>query len=155
VSVDYLTFSALFIVSHIVAYFFAGAVTYPLFYKPLHGGEGSLYGAFLRDMNDPSEARRQMALLVPAQVVRGLLMALVLLPVLGFLGEQSFAIQFAFMAGLMFVYTDLGAAVPFSNTIEGIVYMKPRFIREAFVKTQVESILYSVTMGLAAAWFLF
>lgn len=126
---DYLVFSGLFIVSHIFAYFLAGGITYPLFYKRLHGGEDSLYEPFLRDMSDPAEKRRQGKLLIPTQVARGLLMSLVLYPVLSPLGDLSFSLQFAFLAGLMFIYADLGSAVPFSNTIEGIVYMKHHIIR--------------------------
>jgi len=153
--VQYVVFSGLFIVSHIVAYMLAGAVTLQLFYKPLHGGKGALYGAFLRDTEDPAEKRRLGKVLIPTQVARGLLMSVVLYPVLGFMGGLSFGLQFAFLGGLMFVYTDLASAVPFSNTLEGIVYMRPQFIEKAFLKTQVESILYSVIMGLAGALFLF
>lgn len=152
---EYLVFSGLFIISHIFAYYLAGAITYPLFYEHLHGGADSLYGSFLRDMTDPAEKKRQGMLLIPAQVARGLLMSLVLYPVLGYLGEISFGLQFAFMAGLMFVYADLASAVPFSNTIEGIVYMKPRFIREAFWKTQIEAVIYAATMGAFAGLYLF
>lgn len=152
---EYLTFSLLFAATHVVAYLVAGAVTYPLFYERLHGGEDSLYGCFLRDMTDAGERRRQMALLLPTQLARALLMSIVLYPVLGPLGDLSIGLQFAFLAGLMFVYADLASAVPFSNTIEGILYMKLRFIREAFWKTQVEAVLYSVIMGVAAALYLF
>ena len=152
---EYVVFSALFIVTHIVAYTAAGAITYPLFYRDLHGGEGSLYGPFLRDMTDPAERARNGKLLLPTQIARGLLMSLVLYPVLGYLGELPFGLQFAFLAGLMYVYTDLAAATPFSNTIEGILYMKPRFIREAFWPTQVEALIYAVLMGIAAGWYLF
>ncbi len=152
---QYLVFSGLFIAAHIVAYMVAGAVTFQLYYKPIHGGKGALYEDFLRDTEDPKEKQRIGLLLLPTQVARGLLMSLVLYPVLGYLGGLSFGVQLAFLGGLMFVYTDFCSAVPFSNTLEGVVYMKPRFIREAFLKTQVESVLYSVLMGLAGALFLF
>jgi hypothetical protein len=82
-------------------------------------------------------------------------MSLVLYPVLGYLGGLPFGLQFAFLGGLMFVYTDFCSAVPFSNTLEGVVYMKRSFIQQAFWKTQPESVLYSVMMGLAGALFLF
>jgi len=45
---EYLIFTGLFIVSHIFAYYFAGAITYPLFYKRLHGGSESLATGPLR-----------------------------------------------------------------------------------------------------------
>ncbi len=151
----YLTFTALFVLAHVVAYVTAGAITYPLVYKGWHGGEGSLYGAFLRDMTDERERRRNGLLLLPTQVARGVLMSLVLYPVLGALGELGPGLQFVFMAGLMYVYTDLAAATPFSNTIEGILYMKPHIIRRAFWPTQLEALIYALLMGLAAAWFVF
>lgn len=152
---QYLTFSGLFIVTHIVAYMVAGVVTLRLFYRPFHGGKDALYGAFLRNTEDPAEKKRLGRVLLPIQVVRGLLMSVVLYPALGFLGGLPSWLQFAFLGGLMFVYTDLCAAVPFSNTLEGIAYMKPQFIERAFLKTQVESVLYSAVMGLGAALFLF
>jgi hypothetical protein len=151
----YLTFSALFTAAHIVAYMAAGAITLHLFYKPLHGGKDALYGAFLRDHDDPDERKRLGRVLLPSQLARGVLMSIVLYPVLGTLGDLSFGLQFAFLAGLMYIYTDLASAVPFSNTIEGVVYMKPTFIREAFWKTQGESAIYSVLMGTAGAMLLF
>jgi len=152
---EYLTFTALFVIAHLVAYVAAGAVTYPLVYRGWHGGEGSLYGTFLRDMTDPAERRRNSVLLVPTQVPRAVLMSIVLYPVLGALGELSPGLQFVFLGGLMYVYTDLAAATPFSNTIEGILYMKPHLIEKAFWPTQIEALLYATLMGGAAAWFLF
>ncbi len=152
---EHLTFTGYFVLAHLVAYVAAGAVTYPLVYKSWHGGEGSLYGAFLRDMTDEAERRRNGLLLVPTQVGRALLMSIVLYPVLGALGEQSAVIQFLFMAGLMYVYTDLAAATPFSNNIEGLLYMKGHIVRRAFWPTQIEAVLYAVLMGAAAAWFVF
>ena len=47
---EHLTFAALFAVAHGFAYVNAVTVTYPLVYRDRHAGEGSLYGAFLRDM---------------------------------------------------------------------------------------------------------
>lgn len=40
-------------------------------------------------------------------------------------------------------------------TLEGIVYMKHHIIREAFWKTQVESVIYAGTMGVFAGLYLF
>jgi hypothetical protein len=152
---EYLTFTAFFVLAHVVAYITAGAITYPWIYKGWHGGQGSLYGAFLRDMTDKTERRRNGLLLLPTQAIRGVLMSMVLYPVLGVLGELSLGLQFIFMASLMYVYTDLSAATPFSNNIEGIIYMKGHIVRRAFWPTQVEAVLYASLMGVAAAWFVF
>lgn len=83
-------------------------------------------------------------------------MSVVLYPVLPFIKELSFAMQFIFMASLMFVYADFAGAIPFSNTIDGIVYLKKEFVRKRIFWTiQLEAVLYSVLFGLLSAWMLF
>ena len=63
--------------------------------------------------------------------------------------------QFIFMTSLMFVYADFASAVPFSNTIEGILYMKKEFVeKRVFWIIQLEAIIYSMMFGLLSAWFL-
>lgn len=53
--------------------------------------------------------------MLPAQLVRGALLSVVLYPILTPLTELSFGTRFGFLSGLMFVYTDLAAATPFPN----------------------------------------
>jgi len=80
-------------------------------------------------------------------------MSLVLYPILPYLKELSFGMQFLFMGGLMFVYADFSSAVPFSNTIEGLVYLKKTFVKKkVFWTIQFEAILYSTLFGLLSAW---
>jgi hypothetical protein len=82
-------------------------------------------------------------------------MSLVLYPLLPYLKEIPNELQFVFMASLMFVYADFASAVPFSNTIEGIVYMKKEFVKKrVFWTIQLEAILYSTMFGLLSAWIL-
>ena len=83
-------------------------------------------------------------------------MSIVLYPILPYLGELSFVMQFVFMASLMFVYTDFASAIPFSNTIEGIVYLKKEFVaKRVFWTIQLEAIIYSIMFGFLSAWLLF
>jgi hypothetical protein len=83
-------------------------------------------------------------------------MSMVLYPVLPFMGELSFSIRFLFMSSLMFVYADFSSAIPFSNTIEGLVYLKKEFVeRSVFWTIQLEAIIYSIPFGLLSAWMLF
>lgn len=152
----YVWFSLGFFLIHLGAYVLAGATNQQLLTKGLYGGEGALFAPFLRDMEDPAEARRSGKLMVPAQLARAVPMSIVLYPVLGALGEMPYGVRFAFLAGLMFVYADLASATPFVNNIEGIVYLKPRFItREVFLKIQAEAVVYSLVFGSVAAWLLF
>ena len=151
----YLIFSLLFSAIHIFSYFLAGMINYKMT-KDFYGGKKALLTTFLRDTSKEEEISRINRLNIPAQIIRGLLMSFVLYPILGVLGELSFEIRLAFFAGLMFVYTDFASAVPFSNTIEGLVYMKKPFVRrELFMKISFEAVFYSVLFGSLASWLLF
>ncbi len=83
-------------------------------------------------------------------------MSIVLYPILEPLGDLPFGLRFAFLGGLMLVYADLASAVPFSNTIEGLVYMKKPFVRkDVFWTIESEAILYSLIFGFFSSWLLF
>jgi hypothetical protein len=81
-------------------------------------------------MEDEKESKRIAKLLIPSQFIRAIFMSLVLYPILPFLRNLTFGMQFVFMASLMFVYADFASAIPFSNTIEGIVYLKKEFVKK-------------------------
>ena len=152
---DYVWFSLGFVALHIGAYIAAGAVTLQ-FTRDLYAGDSALFAPFLRDVDVPQEKKRQGLVMWPAQLTRGLLMSIVLYPILGPLAELSLAARFGFLATLMFVYADLAASTPFSNNIEGLVYMKKRFVRpDVFWRIQSEAVLYSILFGGIAAWTLF
>jgi hypothetical protein len=151
---QYLQFSFWFIIIHTVAYTAAGAIALQLS-KDLYEEKNRLLD-YLRNMSDPAESGHVTKWFIPAQLVRGLLLSIVLYPILGLLGELSFALRFLFLAGLMFVYTDLAAAVPFSHNLEGFVYLKSRYVkRDLLWKLYLEMVIYSLIFGAAAGWFLF
>ncbi|MDP3968513.1 MAG: hypothetical protein Q8Q02_09535 [Nocardioides sp.] len=152
---DYVWFSLGFVLIHLGAYVAAGVVSLR-FTRDLYTGDRALFAPFLRDVDVPEEKARQGVLMWPAQLARGLLMSVVLYPILEPLAELSLAARFGFLATLMFVYADLAAATPFSNNIEGLVYMKRKFIRsDVFWRIQSEAIIYSALFGGVAAWTLF
>ena len=152
---EYVWFSLGFVAIHLGVYIVAGALTLQ-FTKDLYTGDNALFTPFLRDVQVPEEKTRQGIVIWPAQLARGLLMSIVLYPILGPLAELSPGARFGFLAALMFVYTDLAAATPFSNNIEGLVYLKKRFTRpDAFWRIQSEAILYSTLFGALATWTLF
>ena len=153
--VTYVKFSLLFFVIHFVCYIIAGVIDLQLA-KKMYSGKNRLYKSFFRDMDDKKESMRIAKLLIPSQFVRGIIMSIVLYPILPYLGELSFVMQFVFMASLMFVYTDFASAIPFSNTIEGIVYLKKEFVaKRVFWTIQLEAIIYSIMFGFLSAWLLF
>jgi hypothetical protein len=151
---EYLKFTLLFFVIHTIAYYIAGAINFQ-FSKKLYGGRDQLYKSFLRNMSDPSETSNVNKKIIPVQLVRAVFMSIVLYPVLGVLGDLSFGLKSLFFGGLMFVYADFCSAIPFSNTLEGLIYMKPEFVkRKVFWTIQMEAVIYSVLFGLAAGWLL-
>lgn len=151
---DYVFFSLHFFLIHLVCYVIAGLVDFQLA-RRLYSGKRRLYQSFLRDTEDLIESKRIAKLLIPSQFIRAVLMSLVLYPILPYLGEMKNVVQFIFMASLMFVYADFASAVPFSNTIEGVVYMKKEFVKKrVFWTIQLEAILYSTMFGLVSAWLL-
>lgn len=152
---DYLWFTLWFAAIHLGAYVVAGVVTLR-FTRDLYEGDDAVFAPFLRDVADPVERQRQGIVMWPAQLLRGALMSVVLYPILTPLSELSSLSRFGFLAGLMFVYADLAAATPFPNTIEGLVYMKQRFIRpDVFWRVQSEAIIYSLVFAAAATWLAF
>ena len=151
---DYIFFSLLFFIIHLVCYVIAGIIDLQLARK-VYSGKNRLYKSFFRDMEDEKEKKRIAKLLLPSQFIRAIFMSLVLYPLLPFLREMTFGMQFFFMAALMFVYADFASAIPFSNTIEGIVYLKKEFVKKrVFWTIQLEAILYNIMFGLLSAWFL-
>ncbi len=152
---EIIRFTFLFFIIHTITYYIAGIINLQ-FSKKLYGGRNQLYKSFLRNISDPNEASSVNKKILPVQMIRAILMSVVLYPVIGFLGELSFGLRFLFMGGLMFIYADFCSAIPFSNTLEGIIYMKPKYVKpRVFWTIQMEAIVYSILFGLAAGWFLF
>jgi hypothetical protein len=149
----YIKFSFLFFAAHFVSYLIAGVIDLQLA-KNMYKGKDRLYMGFFRDMENKEEASRVAKLLLPSQFVRAVLMSFVLYPILPFLIALPFWTKFFFMGGLMFIYADFSSAIPFSNTIEGLVYLKREFVeKKVFWIIQLEAILYSVLFGLFSALF--
>ena len=151
---EYLTFSLLFTLIHILSYTLAGMLALRIS-KDIYEGKSRLMD-YHRDMSDDAESKHVHKWFIPGQILRGLLLSIILYPVLGSLGELAFVMRYAFFAGLMFVYTHVACAAPCPDNIEGFVYMKKRYItKSSFFKFQFEMIIYSLLFGFVASYFLF
>ncbi len=138
---------------HTFSYIFAGMIAFGIS-SDLYEGEGRLLD-FLVDPKEEGAGKFTWLKVIPAQVIRGLLMSVVLYPALGWIGGAPFSMKFLFFGGLMLIYTDLSSAAPFPSNIEGIVYMKKNYLGvNVFWKTQAEMIIYSAIFGLLGAWLL-
>lgn len=151
----YVGFSLGFFVIHLGAYVVAGVLT-QLWSKDLYHGPDALLRPLMRDVTEDAERLRQGKLMVPAQLVRALLMSVVLYPLLDPLGELAYPVRFLVLGGLMLIYADVASAIPFPNTVEGLVYLRKRFVTaSAFWRIQSEAVIYSLLFGSLAAWLLF
>ncbi len=151
---SYLVFTVWFTVIHTAAYIIAGVIALKIS-KDIYESKDR-YADYLRDMADSVESKHVQKTFIPAQLVRGIIMSLVLYPVLGSLAEISFLARFFFFAGLMFVYTEISSAVPFPTNIEGFVYMKQKYMQGSKIwKFWLEIAIYSVLFALPAAGLLF
>lgn len=154
IKINYLIFSFWFIIIHTFSYTFAGALALRIS-SDLYEEQKRLID-YVRDMSVESDKSHVEKWFLPAQIVRGLLMSMVLYPILGSLGETSYFLRVIFLSSLMFVYTDVGSAIPFPHNIEGLVYMKPKYLnRRAMGKLYLEMVIYSIVFGLLTGWFLF
>jgi hypothetical protein len=95
--------------------------------------------------------------MVPAQLVRALLMSVVLYLLLDALGELAYPVRALVFGGLMLVYADVASPRrPLCEHHRGLVYLRERFVTtRAFWLIQSEKVIYSLLVGLVAAWLLF
>ncbi len=152
----YIGFILMFAIVHPIAYIIAGVIALKIS-KDIYEGKSRLC-TFMNDMKDEKERGHVEKFFLPAQLVRGLLMGVVLLPIFPALVSLSFGTRLLFFAALMFVYTHLSSAAPFMDNIEGQVYFKKEFLmKKAFLKFQLEMVIYSVIFStlLSVAMLLF
>lgn len=144
---EYIRFTLFFILAHSLSYMIAGAIALQIS-KDIYENK-SRHCDFLRDMSDEKEKGYVGKYFLPAQILRGLLLAVVLFPLLGEIKELSFIMQFVFFGLLVFIYTHLAAASPFIDNIEGFVYFKKEYLKKKFfIKFQMEMVLYSILFGI-------
>ena len=151
----HIRFVLVIIMAHTFSYLLAGGFSYQLITKPLWEGENPLLAAYLRTPGNAELWNFAMLWQIPAQILRSLLLGLALLPLFNTLQEWNFTKRFLFLSSLFFVFTHIASAAPSPANIEGLVYMKPEFVKEGFFLMQVEMILYSLLVGWSASKWLF
>lgn len=149
---NYIKFSLLFILIHGVSYIVAGVLALKIS-KDIYESK-SRHCNFLRDMSESEESKHVQIMFLPAQILRGLLMSIVLFPVLNTIKQLPFTLKLTFFGSLMFIYTHIAAASPFIDNIEGFVYFKKNYlIKKYILKFQMEMVIYSILFGLLMSIF--
>ena len=145
----FLGFAIRVIVAHSVTYFLVGAAAYQLLTKTLYEGADPIFARFMRTPAEPDVWRHVMIWFLPAQVLRGLLMAVALYPFYETLLAWSAKKRFLTLLVVYLVFGYWACAVAAPGTIDGLVYMRPEFTPRAHLLVQPEIILQGAAM---AAW---
>jgi hypothetical protein len=126
--------------AHVTTYFLAGALAYNLLTKQYYTGPNPLFGSFMRTEAEPVLWAHVVRWFLPAQILRGLLMAAVLYPLFDTLKTWTFGKRFLLIAGLYLVLGFWGATVAAPGTIEGMVYLRPFISPKVHLTVQPEII---------------
>jgi hypothetical protein len=140
-------------IAHIVTYFVAGAIAYPLTTQEFYVGANPIFASFMRTQADQALWAPVMTWFVQAELLRGLLIAIVLYPFFDTLVGWAFWKRALAIMGLYVVLGFWAAAVAAPGTIEGMVYLRPEFTSYVHLKVQPEIVGQGIALGLwVAAW---
>jgi len=143
-------FTAKVIAAHVTTYFLAGTVFYPWLTKPYYVGPNPIFAAFMRTETEPELWAHVVTWFLPAQLLRGALIAVVLYPLYDVLKAWPFLRRCLYVASFYLVFGFWAAAVAAPGTIEGLVYMRPFITPSVHLRVQPEIVF----QGLALAVFI-
>ena len=144
-------FAAKIVAAQVTTYFLAGALFYPLLTKSYYVGPHPIFAVFLRTEADQELWPHVVNWFLPAEILRGFLVALVFYPLHGVLESWPFVRRFLYIAGLYLVLSFWAAGVAAPGTIEGMVYLRPFITPEVHLRVQPEMILQGVGLALFIA----
>jgi hypothetical protein len=146
----FLGFAGRVTVAHVVTYIAVGALAYPLLTREFFEGSAGLAAQVMRTPAEPALWAHVTRWMLPFQVLRGVLIALVLYPFLGTITRWSYAKRLAAIAGLYIVLGQWASTVAGSGTIEGWLILRPEFTSPNVV---VKAMGEGLVQGLAlSAW---
>jgi len=144
-------FVAKIVAAQVTTYFLAGAVFYPLLTKPYYVGPNPIFAIFMRTEADRELWPHVVNWFLPAEMLRGVLVAGVFYPLYDILKEWHFLKRFFYAAGLYLVLGFWAASVAAPGTIEGMVYLRPFITPEVHLRVQPEMILQGLALALFIA----
>ena len=144
----FLVFAAKVVAAHVTTYFLAGIIFYQFLTKDFYTGPNPIFAAFMRTEAEPDLWAHVIRWFLPAQILRGVLIAAVLYPLFDILKLWTFGKRFLWIASVYLVFGFWAATVAAPGTIEGMVYMRP-FITP-LVHLQVQPEIICQGLGLAA-----
>ena len=147
----FLTFSAKVMAAHVTTYFLAGLIFYPLLTEKYYVGPNPIFAAFMRTPADSALWPHAVRWFLPAQILRGILIALVLYPLYDVLKTWAFPRRLFYIAALYLVLGFWAATVAAPGTIEGMVYLRPFITPLVHLTVQPEIVLQGVALAFFVA----
>ena len=138
------------IVSHVVTYIAVGVLAYAFVTREFFTDPSGPAAQVLRTPGEPALWGHVTTWMLPSQVARGLLIALVLYPFLSTLRSWSYWKRLAAVAGLYIVLGQWASTVAGSGTIEGWLILRREFTAPGIVlRAMIEGLVQGVAL---AAW---
>jgi hypothetical protein len=144
-------FVAKIIAAQVTAYFLAGLIFYPLLTKPYYVGPHPIFAVFMRTEADRELWPQVVNWFLPAEILRGFLIAAVFYPLYDFLKAWPFLKRLFYIAGLYLVLSFWAAGVAAPGTIEGMVYLRPFITPQVHLHVQPEMIFQGLALALFIA----
>jgi len=144
-------FVLLVAVAQAISYFVVGALAFATLTHGLYEGANPLFGSYLRTPGESELWQHVTTWFLPAQLVRGALIGLVLCPFLPLLRRWSVSKRMAAVAGLYLVIGFWAAAVAAPGNIEGLVYLRPEFSLDIVLLVQPEIVVQGAAMSFLVA----
>jgi hypothetical protein len=141
-------FTTKVVAAHVTTYFLAGVVFYQFLTKDLYTGPNPVFRAFMRTEAESELWPHVVQWFLPAQILRGVLLAAVLYPFFDTLKTWPFVKRWLSVAALYLVLGFWAATVAAPGTLEGMVYLRPFITPEVHLRVQPEII----AQGLALAF---
>jgi hypothetical protein len=149
----FFTFAGKVTAAHIITYFIAGAIAYPLLTQGFYVGPNPIFRVFMRTEAEPELWRHAVTWFLPAQFLRGILIAAALYPFFDTLLRWPFSKRFLSISALYVVLGFWAATVAAPGTIEGMVYLRPFFTPLVHLKVQPEIVGQGLALGaMVALW---
>lgn len=146
---SFLRFAGRVTAAHVVTYIGVGAIAYAFLTGGFFDGSNELVNRVMRTPAEPALWRHVTTWMLPFQVLRGLLIALVLYPFLPAMRPWAYFKRAAAIAGLYVVFGQWASTVAGSGTIEGWLILRPEFTAPSIVvKAMIEGLVQGVAFAL-------
>lgn len=151
---QFVRFSGRVIVAHVVTYVGVGVLAYAFLTHQFFEPQG-LAAQVMRTPADPQLWSHVTRWMLPAQVLRGLLIAIVLFPFVPTLSGWNYWRRVATLAGLYVVLGQWASTVAGSGTIEGWLILRPEFTEPRIVlAAMAEGLIQGIALAAWLAWWM-